>query len=430
MLIVYRCLTFILSPFLIFLTYCRLILKKEDKLRFKEKIFSSSFNPTIDSDKKLIWFHAASIGEVLSILPLINEINNSNKYLNFLITSVTLSSANLLEKKLKQFNNITHRFFPFDTYKLSKKFLDMWKPDLICFVDSEIWPNFLFAIKKREIPLVLINGRITKKTFKRWNIFFNFAKKVFNNFDLCMPCSEESRNNLKMLQVKKISHVGNLKFTVKKEKENTIQQSNIKILNNFIVWCAASTHNEEEIIAIKTHLEIKKKYKNILTVIIPRHINRVTYIKNLAIKFDLSSQILNDDDLINKNKEILIINSFGVMHKYFNYCKNVFIGKSLIKKMKLVGGQNPIEAANLNCKIYHGPYVYNFQEVYDFLKSNNMAEQINNEFDLSEKIIENLKNSEKKSSKSVNLLDSYGDKILQNTIIELNKLIKIKNENI
>lgn len=245
-----------------------------------------------------------------------------------------------------------------------------------------------------------------------------------------MPCSEESRNNLKMLQVKKISHVGNLKFTVKKEKENTIQQSNIKILNNFIVWCAASTHNEEEIIAIKTHLEIKKKYKNILTVIIPRHINRVTYIKNLAIKFDLSSQILNDDDLINKNKEILIINSFGVMHKYFNYCKNVFIGKSLIKKMKLVGGQNPIEAAKLNCKIYHGPYVYNFQEVYDFLKSNNMAEQINNEFDLSEKIIENLKNSEKKSSKSVNLLDSYGDKILQNTIIELNKLIKIKNENI
>ena len=157
MLIVYRCLTFILSPFLIFLTYCRLILKKEDKLRFKEKIFSSSFNPTIDSDKKLIWFHAASIGEVLSILPLINELNNSNKYLNFLITSVTLSSANLLEKKLKQFNNITHRFFPFDTYKLSKKFLDMWKPDLICFVDSEIWPNFLFAIKKREIPLVLIN---------------------------------------------------------------------------------------------------------------------------------------------------------------------------------------------------------------------------------------------------------------------------------
>ena len=98
--------------------------------------------------------------------------------------------------------------------------------------------------------------------------------------------------------------------------------------------------------------------------------------------------------------------------------------------MKLVGGQNPIEAAKLNCKIYHGPYVYNFQEVYDFLKSNNMAEQINNEFDLSEKIIENLKNSEKKSSKSVNLLDSYGDKILQSTIIELNKLIKIKNENI
>jgi len=429
MFVIYRYLTFILTPFFILLTYCRLILKKEDKLRFKEKIFASSFNPINSDQKKLIWFHAASIGEVLSIMPLIKEINNSNKNINFLITSVTLSSANLLEKKLNQYNNVTHRFFPFDTKNLSEKFLHKWKPDLVCFVDSEIWPNFLFTIKKKKIPLVLINGRITKKTFNRWKILPSFAKKVFNNFDLCMPCSEESKINLEMLHVKKISFIGNLKFTVQMKEDNYLQKSNITTLDTFMVWCAASTHNDEEIIAIKTHLEIKKKFENILTIIIPRHISRVPYIKNLTNKFNLNSQILNDNDLINSNKEILIINSFGVLFKYFNYCKNVFIGKSLIKKLKFVGGQNPIEAAKLNCKIYHGPYVYNFQEVYDFLKSNNMAEQINNEYELSEKIIKNLKNPEKIDCQNKNLLNSYGDQILKHTIIELNKLIKIKNEN-
>jgi 3-deoxy-D-manno-octulosonic-acid transferase len=114
------------------------------------------------------------------------------------------------------------------------------------------------------------------------------------------------------------------------------------------------------------------------------------------------------------------------MSKYFDYCKNIFVGKSLIKKLSTTSGQNPIEAAKLDCKIYFGPYVYNFQEVYDFLKNNNMAEQINNEYDLSDKIIENFKTPKKLNHQNIILLNSHGDKILHNTIVELNKLIKIK----
>jgi len=222
--------------------------------------------------------------------------------------------------------------------------------------------------------------------------------------------------------------MGNLKYAVNIRKEN-LDTSNIKVLDTFKVWCAASTHEGEEVIALKTHIEIKKKYKNILTIIIPRHINRVSHVKNLSNKFNLSAQILNDGDMISSDKEILIVNSFGVLSKYFNYCKNVFIGKSLIKELSVVGGQNPIEAAKLNCRIYFGPYVYNFNEVYDFLKTNNMAEQINNEYDLSNKIIENLENPIKIDYQNINLLGDYGDKILQHTIVELNKLIQIKNEN-
>jgi len=428
MFFIYRCLTFILTPFFILLIYCRLIIKKEDGLRFKEKIYPSCFNSDRDNEKKLIWFHAASIGEVLSVLPIIEEINNINKDVEFLITTVTLSAANLLKKKLTKYSNTRHRFFPLDTKNLSRKFLDKWKPDLTCFVDSEIWPNFLFEIKVKNIPLVLINARITKKTFKKWNFFPNFAKKVFNNFDLCLPCSEESKNNLKALQVKKLSYIGNLKFTIKINKEE-LHESEIKILNNFKVWCAASIHEEEEIIAIKTHLEIKKKYKNTLTIIIPRYINRTLNIKKLATKYKLNCQILNDGDLVNLDKEILIINSFGALYKYYNYCKNVFVGKSLIKKLKKDGGQNPIEAAKFGCKVYSGPYVYNFQEVYEFLKVNNMSEQVNDEYDLSKKIIEDLKKPKNINEQNINLLNSYGEQILEQTITELNKLVIIKNEN-
>ena len=158
----------------------------------------------------------------------------------------------------------------------------------------------------------------------------------------------------------------------------------------------------------------------------PRHINRVSNIKNLAAKFNLNSQILNEGDLIDNNKEILIINSFGVLHKYFNYCKNIFIGKSLIKKLEMSGGQNPIEAAKLGCNIFCGPYVYNFQEVYDFLQKNKISKIISNEYNLSKNIIDSFENSKNFNNENIKLLNDYGDKILKQTINELSKFIKIK----
>ena len=164
MLSIYRFLTFFLYPIFILIIFLRVFLKKENKLRYKEKIFSSSFNPKKSRNKKLIWFHASSIGELLSIMPLIDNLNiNNSKNLEFLVTTVTLSSAELLEKKLLNYNNVTHRFFPLDTKFLVNSFLDNWQPNLICFIDSEIWPNFLFKIKENKIPLILLNARITKK---------------------------------------------------------------------------------------------------------------------------------------------------------------------------------------------------------------------------------------------------------------------------
>ena len=423
MLQVYRYLTYFIFPWLVILIYLRSIFNKEDKIRFKEKIFTSHFNVNRNSKKKLVWFHAVSIGECLSILPLIQKLNENNKNLNFLITSSTLSSSKLLKKKINDNKNIVHRFFPIDLENISENFLNAWQPDVVCFVDSEIWPNFLFKIKEKNIPLLLINARLTKRTFKRWSIVLNFAKEVFNNFDLCLSASEESKNNLNQLKVKKLIYIGNLKYSFQSIFDE-LNNTDKKILNNYKTWCAASTHKGEENIILRTHIEIKKKYKNILTIIIPRHINRSIYVQKLAKKFNLSSQVLNDKDAINDNVEILIINSFGVMPKYFNYCKNIFIGKSFVKKIENDSGQNPIEAAKLGCKVFHGPYVYNFQEVYDLLKSYGLAEEINNEQELAEKIIKNFEKPIKANLQQVNSLNNYGEKILNETVKEINKYLK------
>ena len=423
MLFFYRLLTFLLFPLLVLLIYFRKLIKKEHKVRYREKIFSSSFFSNRNFSNELYWFHAASIGEITSIIPLIKKLNQNNKNLDFLITTVTLSSANLVEKELRNYNNITHRFFPLDINHLVGKFLDTWKPNLVCFVDSEIWPNFLMEIKNRNIPLALINGRITTKTFNKWKKFKSFAKLIFNNFDVCLVSNLNTEKNLKNLKVKNIKNYGNLKFCVPIASKN-INQKDVANLNKFKTWCAASTHNGEELFCFKTHLEVKKRFKNLLTIIIPRHIHRVNYIEKLSKKFKLKSQVLNENDTINSNIEVLIINSFGSLQKYFSYCSNVFIGKSMLKKLKFVGGQNPIEAAKNGCKIFHGPFVYNFEEIYRLLKSYNITEQVENYNDLTKKLIENLKKEEKTESKKIEKLDLYGQKVLQKTILELNKIVK------
>ena len=271
--IVYNLFTTFLYPILILFIYLRRYWNKEDKIRFKEKIFPSSFKVNRKKSRKLIWFHAASIGEVKSILPIINKLNNKFNNFEYLITTVTLSSANLISKNLHNFKNVHHRFFPLDVDFLVKKFLSSWKPNIIFLVDSEIWPNLIFNIKKKKIPLALINARITKKTYKKWKIFSNFSKGIFDSFDLCLTSNSETKKFLQILGAKKVFFCGNIKL-INSININKIKNRNIKNLIKKKFWVAASTHDGEESFCLKTHNIIKRKYKEIVTVIAPRHINR------------------------------------------------------------------------------------------------------------------------------------------------------------
>jgi len=416
----YRFFTYLFYPFAPIYLYFRKIRKKEDPIRYKEKL-SKIILPR--GEGFLVWLHVASVGEAMSILPLVNSIIKEKKIDKILLTSITLSSGNILEKRFKENLKVNHQFLPLDVTLLTNKFLNHWKPNLCILIDSEIWPNLIFNIKKKEIPLLLINARITKKSFNRWKFFINFAKKIFEKFDLCMVSNNESENYLKILGAKNIKNYGNLKFSSIKNDIKRLDSDFLSKIKNRKVWCAASTHPTEELICAKSHLEIKKIYNNILTIIIPRHIDRVNTINEELSRLDLNVVFSSESNKLNEKTDILLVNSYGEALKFYNISKFAFLGKSLIKSLKKDGGQNPIEPARLGCKIFHGPYVSNFAETYDYLIKLGVAKKINNSEELSLSLVEELKDDKEKNPEIAEKIDNYGQNILNNVTMELKKYI-------
>ena len=417
----YKFFTYLFYPFAPFYLYFRKLRKKEDFIRYKEKL--SKINIPRDNGF-LIWFHIASVGEAMSILSLIENCLEEKKIDKILLTSITLSSGKILEKKFSQNTKVIHQFLPLDIPVLTKKFLEHWKPNLSIFIDSEIWPNLILQINEKKIPLLLINGRITKKTFNRWKLIINFAKKIFGKFDLCLASNKESEKFLKILGAKNIKNHGNLKFAqAKKNLSNKLDVSLLNKIKNRKIWCAASTHPTEEVLCAKSHLKIKKNFNNVLTIIIPRHIDRAAKIdaelSNLHLKVAFYSKL----DQLDESTDILIIDSYGESLKFYNISKYVFLGKSLSKTLIMNSGQNPIEPARLGCKIFHGPNVTNFIEIYEYLKTLGVAKKVNNSDELSLSLVEEFKEDKAKNDEISAKIQNYGQNIFNNVIIELKKYI-------
>jgi len=414
MLIIYRLilnLIFLLSPLIIIY---RLIKKKEDIKRLKEKFCFFSKKKNYGN---LIWFHGASVGEIKSIIPIIEKLERDKCVKKILITSNTLSSSKIISQY--KFKKTLHQFFPIDTNFLSQKFLNFWKPSIAFFIDSEIWPNMFYNLEKKKIPIVLLNGRITKKTFKNWSLVPSFSRNIFSKFELCLSSSIESKKFLTKLGAKKVKFLGNLKFS-QSEKENfQLPQKLKKFFYNRKIWCASSTHNNEEIFCGKIHIELKKKYKNLLTIIIPRHIDRVKYIKSDLNELNLTVHSHEDLGKIKKETDIYLVDTYGKTKSFYYHCKNVFLGGSLISH----GGQNPLEAAQFGCNVLHGPNVFNFNEIYKFLQKNNIAKKVTNQSDMLSEL-DKLFGRKKPSKKIQKKLNSIGDKILKNSYYEIGKLLK------
>ena len=417
----YKFFTYLFYPFAPIYLYFRKLRKKEDSSRYKEKL--SKIN-TPRGEGFLIWFHVASVGEAMSILPLIENCVEEQKINKILVTSITLSSGKILEKRFNQNVKTIHQFLPLDIPILTNKFLEHWRPNLSIFIDSEIWPNLISQINKKNIPLLLLNARITKKTFNRWKFLLNFSKRIFEKFDLCIVSNKESENFLKILGAKNIKNFGNLKFSnIKTNLNNKLDSAFLNKIKNRKIWCATSTHPTEEILCAKSHLKIKESYNNILTIIIPRHIDRIKKINKELTNLNLKVVLFNKLNQLNIDTDILLINSYGEALKFYNISKYVFLGKSLVKSLIKDSGQNPIEPARLGCKIFHGPNVSNFFEIYEYLKTLGITKEINNSDELSLSLIEEFKYDNAKSDMIVEKIENYGQNILNNTIKELKKYI-------
>ena len=398
----------IFSPFIILL---RIISGKEDPKRFKEKfcLFSGK-----SQSKETVWIHGASVGEIFSAIPVINKLEKNKKVKKILITTSTVSSS-LVISNLK-FKKIIHQFFPIDINYFSNKFIKYWKPKLAIFIDSEVWPNMYNNLNQKKIPIILLNARITKKTFKRWQYFPNFCKNIFNKITLALPQNVETLNFLKVLGVNNIKFAGNIKFF----GENNKKLIDKKLKNKFVkkeLWCAASTHNKEELFIGKVHKKIKLKKNNLLTIIIPRHVNRKDEILDELNKIGLKTALHSSLDKVEKDTDIYLVDTYGEASKFYGLSNLTFLGGSLIPH----GGQNPLEPARAGNYILYGPNIDNFKEVYTMLKNLGIASKVKSKKKMENIIIKKI--NYKQTNKVNKKLFSIGNKIFNKNLSEINKYI-------
>ena len=411
MFIVYDLLNLILLIFspLIFLT--RYFLGKEDKKRFKEKfcLFSKRNN-----SRETIWIHGASVGEILSIIPIIKELEKDKNIKKILLTSSTTSSASVVLKF--KFKKTVHQYYPLDINFLTKFFINYWKPKIAIFVDSEVWPNMYQNLYRKKIPLILLNARITKKSFNRWKFFPNFSKTIFSKITLALPQNSETKKYLHLLGVKNIKIAGNLKYFGNLEKKKMKNDLSNKFYKRNI-WCAASTHKEEEKFIGRVHNELRSEIKNLITIIIPRHINRTKSIINELNGIGLNYQLHSENKKIKKNTDIYLVDTYGEAIKFYLLSKLTFLGGSLVKH----GGQNPLEPAREGNYILYGPNISNFKEVYKMLNFLKIAKKINSIKEVKEIVLKRINFNQNNKAKFK--LKNIGNKILAKNLFEIKKFI-------
>ena len=398
----------ILSPVIIFY---RILKKKENPKRFLEKF---SFSQKKRLDGKLIWFHCSSVGELLSIIPLIEKFEKEADIKSILISTSTLSSSKIFEKF--KFKKTIHQFYPIDNPIIINKFLCHWKPDAVFFVESEIWPEMLRSLKRKKIKTFLLNARISKNSFYKWKYFKSFAISVFGIFDYIFPQNKETFNYLKHFKVKKMKILGNLKFSEPKRINNN---KSIKI--NFLkrkILCAASTHNNEEELISRIHLDLKSKINKLLTVIIPRHIERSREIIETLNSKNLRYVCHSESKKINKDTDVYLVDTYGESKSFYSLSKVVFLGGSFVPR----GGQNPLEPIRYGCYITHGRHTFNFTEIYNLLKRKKLSFEAKN-FSQLKKIILKLFMRKFENKRELNNFKKVGNNILNKYFTTLKVLI-------
>ena len=362
----------------------RLLMGKEDPERLEERLgISLAERPT----GNLIWFHAASVGESLSLVELIKRISSSQPDYNFLITTGTITSAKLILSRLP--SNAVHQYIPVDTPKAVEKFLDRWRPSLAIWTESEFWPNLISFTSARDIPMILINARISEKSYRRWRFFKKSLKNLIEKFNYSLIQDEKTVKYFSKIGISSNNFelTGTLKEGSAALPHSEIEQVEIsKQILNRPVWLAASTHEGEEKLIAAAHRHASKASQGLLLIIVPRHPERGLEIASILTKENFKICLRSKKDKISSDTQIYIADTLGELGLWYRVAPVSFVGGSFVP----IGGHNPFEPAALGSAILHGPYVENFKEIYNRLNVAGAAVKIEEASELGVKLIETL----------------------------------------
>jgi len=390
----YRGLTTIAAPLISHYLKKRLARGKEHPIRFPERLGQASIpRPS----GKIIWLHGASVGEAISLLPLIDGIKSTHADYTVLLTTGTITSAALMKKRLPE--DVIHQFIPVDRLPYVRAFLDHWQPDCAIWAESELWPNLVYETAQRHIPMALINARMSDKSLKTWRKLSGFIATLLGSFDLCLAQTNLDAERYKELGVQNVQCLGNLKYA---SPDLPTNQDDQKILEDSInarpLWMAASTHPGEEILIGQVHLALQQEHNDILTLIAPRHPERGQAIADELKSHGLTVALRSKGDLPTADTNIYIADTLGEMGLLYRIAPIVFIGKS----MEPLGGQNPIEPARLDCALVCGPYMTNFPGVMKSFEAANAISIVSDRNGLTKEISSLLTGNEKRDALAQN----------------------------
>ncbi len=349
--------------------------KEDRKRRYERYGYPSADKPA----GPIIWFHAASVGESMAIIPLIEHVSSLG--INAIMTTGTVTSAQIIRSRLP--HGTYHQYVPLDLKPALERFLDHWKPDVSVFTESEIWPMTLLELSKRNIPRILVNARMSDRSFKRWKGSAGLAESLFENFSHVVAQSALDAERFKALGAHPVEVSGNLKVDT---DALPYDERELRLLGDRIgkrpCWVAVSTHEGEEEICGRIHLELKKRIPNLLSVIVPRHPDRAPGIVAMMRENGLKVSQRSENIAIKPDTDIYLGDTIGEMGLYLRLAQVAFIGKSL----KAAGGQNPLEPAMTGTPIISGQAVHNFRDTYKSLMEGQAVRLVTDEAMLSANI--------------------------------------------
>jgi 3-deoxy-D-manno-octulosonic-acid transferase len=317
----------------------------------------------------LVWVHGASVGELAAVLPLIERI--AARGLGVLVTTGTVTSGGFAEQRLPP--GVIHQFVPLDLPRFVRRFLGHWRPDLALFVESDLWPNMIVEASRAGVPLIVVNGRLSENSFRRWRLLPAMMVNLLARFDLCLARNATDAARFAELGAARVVAAGELKFDV---PDLPADPANLTDLQDRIgdrpVIAAASTHAGEEGAMIEAHRRLRDHFPGLLTLIAPRHPERGPGVAELAVAAGLKAALRSRGERLDGETDIYVADTMGELGLIYRLAPMVFIGGSLVRH----GGQNPIEAAKLGAAILHGPHVSNHAEVYDALDAAHGAEEV------------------------------------------------------